>query len=98
MWWKRRGGAGVRRFLMTEWDPIGVAGIPEAADEYDAYVGVIGGMLRDRAGSVAIAYLADVRSHRMGLGPSPEGEKAAQDVAGRLVEWYGQEMRSAESD
>jgi hypothetical protein len=49
MWWKRRGGGGVRRLLMEDWDPIGVEGIPEAADEYDSYVGVVGQMLRDGA-------------------------------------------------
>ena len=26
---------------MREWDPIGVAGIPQAADEYDTYVGKV---------------------------------------------------------
>ena len=26
----------VRDILMRDWDPIGVAGIPEAAGEYDA--------------------------------------------------------------
>jgi hypothetical protein len=29
----------IRRVLMEYWDPIGVNGIPEAADEYDGYVG-----------------------------------------------------------
>jgi hypothetical protein len=29
----------IRRVLMEHWDPIGVAGIPEAADEYDGYIG-----------------------------------------------------------
>ena len=46
MWWKRRGGSGIRRLLMEEWDPIGVKGIPEAADEYDSYRGAVAGMLR----------------------------------------------------
>ena len=38
MWWKGRGAAGVRYLLISEWDPIGVQGIAEAADEYDSYV------------------------------------------------------------
>ena len=29
----------IRRVLMEVWDPIGVNGIPEAADEYDSYIG-----------------------------------------------------------
>lgn len=28
----------IREALMKEWDPIGVAHIPEAQDEYDGYV------------------------------------------------------------
>jgi hypothetical protein len=29
----------IRRILMAEWDPIGVSDVPEAADEYDSYIG-----------------------------------------------------------
>ena len=29
----------IRAALMQHWDPIGVADIPEAADEYDSYLG-----------------------------------------------------------
>ena len=29
----------IRGVLMAEWDPIGVSDIPEAADEYDSYIG-----------------------------------------------------------
>jgi hypothetical protein len=29
----------IRTALMQHWDPISVAHIPEAADEYDSYVG-----------------------------------------------------------
>ena len=29
----------IRGILMEEWDPIGAANIPEAADEYDSYIG-----------------------------------------------------------
>ena len=52
---KRRGGAGVRRLLMEKWDPIGVAGVPEAADEYDTYVGQVGRRLREGATAEEIA-------------------------------------------
>lgn len=31
----------IREILMRDWDPIGVHGIPEAADEYDMYIGGI---------------------------------------------------------
>jgi hypothetical protein len=93
MWWKRRGGAGVRHLLMSEWDPIGVQGVPEAVDEYDAYVGVVGRMLREGATADAIAtYLSSVCSDRMGLGPVEERDA---QVAVHLREWYLQEMREA---
>ena len=38
-WWKRRGEAELRRLLLVEWDPIGIADVPKAQDEYDSYVG-----------------------------------------------------------
>ena len=28
----------IKKILMKEWDPIGIANIPEAQDEYDAYI------------------------------------------------------------
>ena len=31
----------IRKILMDEWDPIGVSGVPEAADEYDRYIGQV---------------------------------------------------------
>jgi hypothetical protein len=37
----RQNRARVREVLMRDWDPIGVAGIAEAADEYDGYVGTV---------------------------------------------------------
>lgn len=46
-WWKRDGARELRALLMDHWDPIGVAEVPEAADEYDTYVGHIGRMLRE---------------------------------------------------
>jgi len=56
---------------MDEWDPIGVAGIPEAADEYDSYMGVVGRKLREGATADQIAaYLTDISEEYMGLGPS----------------------------
>jgi hypothetical protein len=33
--------AAIRRILMSEWDPIGVNDTPEAADEYDGYIGPV---------------------------------------------------------
>jgi hypothetical protein len=96
MWWKRRGGAGIRRFLMEEWDPIGVKGIPEAADEYDSYAGGVARMLREGTTRDALAaYLTDVREKRMGFGPSESGRERDAAVAARVLEWFREEMRAA---
>jgi hypothetical protein len=65
----RENRARVRDVLMREWDPIGVAGIPEAADEYDAYASKAYVMLMDeRATAEAIsAYLFEIATKHMGL-------------------------------
>jgi hypothetical protein len=93
MWWKERGGSGVRRLLMAEWDPIGVRDWPEAADEYDSYVGVVGQMLHEGASSDEIEqYLRGIREDYMGLGPSGSGAMRDREAARRLAEWYESEM------
>lgn len=65
----RENRARVREILMRDWDPIGVAGMPEAADEYDRYVDRAYVMLMDeRATAEAIAaYLFEIATQRMGL-------------------------------
>src|SRR4051812_9488070 len=65
----RENRARVRALLMREWDPIGVAGVAEAADEYDAYVNAAYVMLMDHdADAEAIAaYLMDIATRHMGL-------------------------------
>jgi hypothetical protein len=54
---------------MRDWDPIGVAGVEEAVDEYDAYVGRAYVMLMDEhADAQAIAaYLFVIATDHMGL-------------------------------
>ena len=54
---------------MREWDPIGVAGIEDAADEYDAYVGRVYVMLMDESASAEAiaAYLFEVATENIGL-------------------------------
>jgi hypothetical protein len=77
----RENRARVREVLMREWDPIGVAGVPEATDEYDAYVGTVYVMLMDqRASTEAItAYLFDIATNYMGLSASEYiAERSAQ--------------------
>lgn len=64
----RRFRSEIRRVLMSKWDPIGVNDIPEAADEYDSYIGDVFDLLRRNATDDEISeYLIWVETERMGL-------------------------------
>jgi hypothetical protein len=64
---KRYHGA-IREVLLNEWDPIGVAQIPETADEYDSYVPTIYKMLISRVPKHELFdYLWWLESEHMGL-------------------------------
>lgn len=53
---------------MEVWDPIGVKGIPEAADEYDSYIGEFYEMLvTPRPRQEIIDRLAYLEGDHMGL-------------------------------
>jgi hypothetical protein len=57
---------------MSEWDPIGVKDIPEAADEYDGYLGDIFELIEGDAPPSEIAeYLRSVESQSMCLPETP---------------------------
>jgi hypothetical protein len=51
----------IRSVLMDDWDPIGVQGVPEAADEYDSYV-----MPIYCFGSAGMSFLAERLSYKSG--------------------------------
>jgi uncharacterized protein (TIGR03435 family) len=58
----------VRHVLMAQWDPIGVSDTPEAADEYDGYIGAVCDLLARKASHNEIAaYLREIETQRMGL-------------------------------
>jgi hypothetical protein len=98
MWWKRRGGGELRRLVMQEWDPLAVSDSPEAADEYDTYVGEIGSKLQ--AGTTVddlTAYLTWVREEYIGLGPSDDGRVKDRETAERIIDWYAESMANAET-
>ena len=68
----------VREVLMREWDPIGVAGVPEAADEYDTYAPKAYAMLMVEgatAGAIA-AYLLEIATKHMGLSGAALAERS----------------------
>jgi len=70
--------------LLREWDPIGVADVPEAQDEYDSYVGQIYGLLvRHEPRHKLIDFLWWVETENMGLcGRRPHTEA----IADRLIQ------------
>lgn len=74
----------IREVLMRHWDPIGVADIPEAQDEYDSYIGGVYQLLASGADDMRMAsHLAAIQTERMGL---PKQAVFLMDVARRLRE------------
>ena len=60
----------IGEILLSVWDPIGVADIPEARDEYSGYVGAVYRVLSSGASVLDIAeYLRQIEIERMGLIP-----------------------------
>lgn len=58
----------VKTVLLKEWDPLGVKDIPEAQDEYDAYVLGICRMLRaGQPNSEIFSHLRWIETERIGL-------------------------------
>jgi hypothetical protein len=67
------------------WDPIGVSGVPQARDEYDAYLPQIFGMLLESKGAEELSdYLLKIEEERMCLTPDT---KTAKEVVGVLLDW-----------
>jgi hypothetical protein len=83
----RESRARVREILMREWDPIGVAGVPEAADEYDTYVGTVYVMLMDqRASEQQLAsYLYNIAADYIGITATPDLAKRCDNTAAVLI-------------
>ncbi len=76
----------IKMVLLNEWDPIGVRDIPEANDEYDAYVANIYKMLISHKSIHEICdYLWEVETKYMGLIGS---KKNTINIAKRLLDVY----------
>ena len=74
----------IREALLNEWDPIGVAAIPEAQDEYDAYVPAIHKLLIARKSFHEVFdYLWWLETEHMGLVGS---RQATEYFAKRLLQ------------
>jgi hypothetical protein len=60
--------ARVREILLQSWDPIGIAGVVAARDEYDQYVKPIAAMvIAGTAVGELSGYLVEIETSRMGL-------------------------------
>ena len=74
----------IRAALMRDWDPIGVAEIPEAADEYDSYIGSV---YRILAGTLSedelVEFLYRTETETMGL--SADSRERVREVARKLL-------------
>jgi hypothetical protein len=84
-WWHRVGERELRSVSMEAWDPIGVSDVPEAADEYDRYIGQIAKRLREGASAEELAAFLGDLAEGMGLDPTKDANLAA---ACRMREWY----------
>jgi hypothetical protein len=81
----RRYHEGIRQILLKEWDPIGVADVPEAQDEYDSYVGKIYGMLiRHEPRPRLVDHLWWIETDYMGLSGNWQHTEAIADQLLRL--------------
>jgi hypothetical protein len=73
----------VRTVLLQMWDPIGVANVATARDEYDAYVAPLAQMMRQRRSAAELSRrLLEIETGTMGL---PGDQQRARLVAEKLV-------------
>jgi hypothetical protein len=74
----------IREILLREWDPIGIAELSEAQDEYDAYVVEVYWLLSQHAKqSEVFRHLWSLETEHMGLcGDRQRTEKVAERLAG----------------
>jgi hypothetical protein len=77
----------VHNLLLREWDPIGVADVPEARNEYSAYDAQVFQLLRAGSSARQVAtFLAAVEVEQMGLEPRPDHiDRLTDTVAAKLV-------------
>ena len=75
----------VDEVLHYVWDPIGVSSVPQARDEYQAYLPLVFNMVRQGEPASDIArYLSGITSEKMGLSENQEHDLKVANV---LLEW-----------
>jgi hypothetical protein len=77
----------IREVLLRDWDPIGVSNVPQASDEYDAYLDEICVILmHDCADAAAVeARLWEIATNYMGISPADWLSKRCSETASRLI-------------
>ena len=74
----------IRAALMRDWDPIGVAEIPEAADEHDSYIGSVYRILTATLSEdELVEFLYRTETETMGL--SADSRERVREVARKLL-------------
>ncbi len=69
------------------WDPCGVAGAPQARDEYHRYLPQVFKLVLNKANEKDIAiYLLEIEVDRMEFSATPEKQKRLLDIAETLLE------------
>lgn len=76
----------LRQHLLA-WDPIGIATVPEAQDEYDCMISPLLHQLHDgrSASEIAVWVNAELRDH---FGMSTEPPERAEALAAQLTTWW----------
>ena len=81
----RRYHESIREILLKQWDPIGVADVPEAQDEYDSYIGTVYVLLiRHESRQALVDHLWRVETEHMGLAGNRGHTEAIADRLLRL--------------
>ena len=76
----------VHNAVLHDWDPIGVGNIPEAQDEYNAYVPIICELLTLRnSRSEIVNYLSLLATQQMGLTGNTQEIEAFADKLTQLA-------------
>ncbi len=75
----------IETVLLREWDPIGVAGVPAAQDEYRSYVRPVYDIaLKTRSPRAIADFLAETERKTMGLSFA-SGLSVRMKVAGKIL-------------
>jgi hypothetical protein len=66
----------IEQLLMEHWDPVGVQGMADATDEYDAYADLLARQQWDSPAEIA-EMLVSIETNNMDLAANPQRAEAA---------------------